>query len=894
MLQAFAEGDLGDDERAGVCDHLDGCDECRLLLGAVVPAVSEAALLCGQQGGADPYEAGAPSQIGRYLVRKPIGQGGMGTVYEAYDPALERIVAVKVLRKELGSAAYQERLRTEALAMAKLSHAHVVPVHDVGEMPPLPGERHGRIFVVMALVRGASLRRWLLAEPRSLPEVCAVFTQAARGLAAAHEVSLCHRDFKPDNVLVETDGRALVGDFGLALSGEADATLADEGTRAYMAPEQASGERADARSDQYAFGVSLREALETSRAMRNRRDASGGVLPRWLEQIVSRATAHDPAARYPTMRALANALELGPLRAAKRRLAIGVSLIMAIFLTLGAVGWRSSSVAVCRDVEEVNTLWNRDTKARVESAFNATKSPLAAPAFELASVRLDAYASLLRAAEEQACAARAKQSEAATQEKRRLCLAEGHNRLRSVVGLFQTADAKSIEQTAATLAVLPPVDRCSDALFVTQEGAPPPATEAAAVAAVRRALSDAEATLSAGRYDEGVKLAERAKGDAARTRFAPLMAQADYWFGMAHCRLGHTDACEQTLSSVAATASASDMKVLAARAWVSLAHFVGVEAKRYADGHRFLDYARMALEHLPGEVELEAERRTWLRALLLTEGRTPDALVASEDELRGMQATLGEHHKQYASALDGRASILHVQCKYADAVVPQEQACAILAKELGNAHPQFALCLGNLASLHAGRGDHVTALVLKERALALFHALPGHPNHIAMARRNKVRSLLELDRLDEAERELEAARGESSELSLELLRADLAFRRGDHDAALRLAESARSSTDDAESAAAYLMMARAFLAKGETAGAARTARLALHLVKRRYGEASCKTGEALALIAEARCASRDLEEGRVSRKLALEVWLGTQVPRAKRDHLESLCKDPIQ
>ena len=174
VLQAFAEGNLEPSERLAVCEHLDTCDECQLLVGAVAPSLKSRAAENDERTDAP------PTHIGRYWVRKTIGQGGMGTVYEAFDPELERVVAIKVLRTNLNSSSLEARLRKEALAMAKLSHAHVVPVHDVGH-------DSARTFVVMALVRGASLRTWLLSEPRSLEMVCSMFVQAAQGLAAAHE-----------------------------------------------------------------------------------------------------------------------------------------------------------------------------------------------------------------------------------------------------------------------------------------------------------------------------------------------------------------------------------------------------------------------------------------------------------------------------------------------------------------------------------------------------------------------------------------------------------------------------------------------------------------------------------------------------------------------------------
>ncbi|HMV69509.1 MAG TPA: serine/threonine-protein kinase, partial [Myxococcota bacterium] len=180
----------------------------------------------------------------RYVVLHVLGAGGMGVVYEAWDPELERRVALKVLRP--GSP--MERAQREAQALARITHPNVVSVHDVGVVA-------GQVFVVMELVAGEPLGGW--ARGRASGEVLDVLVQAGRGLAAAHAVGVVHRDVKPDNILVTRGGRAVVTDLGLARAptaaphpqaavGSLTVTGTLLGTPAYMAPEQARGERVDA------------------------------------------------------------------------------------------------------------------------------------------------------------------------------------------------------------------------------------------------------------------------------------------------------------------------------------------------------------------------------------------------------------------------------------------------------------------------------------------------------------------------------------------------------------------------------------------------------------------------------------------------------------------------
>src|SRR4051794_3934114 len=229
-----------------------------------------------------PRQPGEPlprgSAVGRYVVLERIGSGGMGVVYAAYDPELDRKVALKLLRPDRAGAAGEAAFRVprEAHAVTPLSDPHVVAVYDAGTF----GDQ---VFVAMELMEGRTLRQWLGEGKRGWREIVDVFVAAGRGLAAAHAAGLVHRDFKPDNVLLGTDGRVKVADFGLARpvgvvekegspsspgsgSGGLLASPLTEwgqvmGTPAYMAPEQLRGGAADARSDQFSFCVALWEAL---------------------------------------------------------------------------------------------------------------------------------------------------------------------------------------------------------------------------------------------------------------------------------------------------------------------------------------------------------------------------------------------------------------------------------------------------------------------------------------------------------------------------------------------------------------------------------------------------------------------------------------------------------
>jgi hypothetical protein len=260
--------------------------------------------------------------VARYRVVRYIGGGGGGQVYEAFDPQLGRAVALKLLRAERDQGT---QVVGEARALAKLSHPNVVNVYDAGIFD-------GRAFVVMELVEGLSLARWLEQAPRDWHAIVDRFVDAGKGLAAAHAAGLVHRDVKPANVIVGVDGRARMADFGLAEpSGHTPRSGQIAGTPAYMAPEQLVGEPADARSDQFSFCVAFYWALygqhpyrQTSiagatlltvarevMAGRIRRPPPGRAVPAWLERAVARGLSAEPRERHPSMEALLEEIARG-------------------------------------------------------------------------------------------------------------------------------------------------------------------------------------------------------------------------------------------------------------------------------------------------------------------------------------------------------------------------------------------------------------------------------------------------------------------------------------------------------------------------------------------------------------------------------------------------------
>ncbi len=826
LLQAFIDGDLEPAEIAELSRHLDQCSECRTLVGVVQPVPLD--------------DESTADRVGRYVLRRVLGRGGMGVVYEAVDPELHRVVALKILRSDLG--ALQSRLLGEAEAMAKLAHPNVVTIYDVGRA----GDR---VFIVMALVRGLSLRQWLAREPRALPTVIDVFVQAAEGLRAAHQVGLVHRDFKPDNVLVAHDGRVLVTDFGLAIPTGAEAS-ASEGSLGYMAPEQRRGQRVDERSDQYAFCVSLREALEPD-------------LPRFVAKIVQRGSNDDPARRFPSMAEVIDALRAGRRSSRARRLAIvGVAAAAAM---AGAAafavrsGDASRAAAVCREGDaEIAKIWSPAVASKTQQTFRDTKSPLWESAWRKVDDQLKDYASAWGDAHRRSCALARSSGPTSDADRRRGCLSERLEIFRAVAGRLEQVDAPMLEQVPAMLQLLPRVSACESEREIAQQAPAPPPEKAAASSTAQKKIARAAATIAAGRYEEGLTLAKDAWKSANEASWLPVLAEAYLWVGTAHGRLGQTRESAEALEHAVSSASAGHAPEIAIRSWIRLMHFVGFEGKRYDDGFRYSDYAKAALESMPGAFELEAERLSWSRAMLLDQKRFDDALIVSRQELALVELRFGKEHRLAAAALDGLAGVHAGKCRARDGIEPQQKACAILEKELGSPHPQVAACLTNLAALHANLGEHARAHEIKERALAMFEQIPGHPNHVAMAHRNMVRSLLELGRLAEAARTLEAAtalsKRESEVTSILVLRGELRRRQGE--AAEALADHALAVTrtkdgDPPRRLEPLVALAETHLAAGRFPEAAAIADEAAKVASNVYGAGSCRTATPLRLQAEA-------------------------------------------
>ncbi|MGB1014494.1 MAG: serine/threonine-protein kinase, partial [Nannocystaceae bacterium] len=335
------------------------------------------------------------------MILSVLGMGGMGVVYAAYDPELDRKVALKLVRPGSQGSEGTARLLREAQALARLSHPNVVAVYDTGTFGK-------QVWLAMEFVDGVTLTEWL-ARKRSegalgWREVLRVMEPAGRGLASAHQAGLLHRDFKPDNVMVGVDGRVRVMDLGLARTVDSEESLppvegletisgvngglrvkvtqagAILGTPAYMAPEQFLGLPVDIHADQFAFCVTLWEALSGERPF------SGDTLvalltnvtsgkyrlrakvPRWLRQICERGIQSKTERRYASMEEVLAALRRGR-RHARTRFAfivLGITLlVVAIGFGLDFVRKQQVGAACVAASKTFETSWNPEVRQQL-------------------------------------------------------------------------------------------------------------------------------------------------------------------------------------------------------------------------------------------------------------------------------------------------------------------------------------------------------------------------------------------------------------------------------------------------------------------------------------------------------------------------------------------------
>ncbi len=528
--------------------------------------------------------------IGRYRVLARLGAGGMGVVYAALDPALDRKVALKVLPPLAAErrAHLEIRLRREAQALARLEHAHVIAVYDVGVAAE-------SVFVAMQLIDGTTLDAYLANQRPEPPRILALFVEAARGLDAAHAAGIVHRDVKPSNLLVDRAGRVYVGDFGLARSGDGDddgerdtSLLGAEMTRAgavmgtpvYMAPEQHAGRGATARSDQFSLCVSLWEALfgqhpfvdgrwtedAAIAAMRDDRVVEPprrAVAPR-VVRALRRGLRHDPAQRWPTMTALVDELEP---RSRGTWIAAGLGaagIAGAVALTVALTGSAPDPLAACEaGASQLRPIWPGQA-APLRAAIVGARLPGGAAIADRVAAILDGKAARWTTLRREVCRA----EQAGRGELQRRCLETQRAITADTMGLLLTADRAALLRSVEIVRGVPDPDRCTSPAVAGVE--PPAAAISAEVAAHELTVGRVRALGDANRWREAGVESERLVTAAEALGYAPLTSRALLNHGMALTNLGREVESTAAFERAAELATQARDDLIAAKAHTSL------------------------------------------------------------------------------------------------------------------------------------------------------------------------------------------------------------------------------------------------------------------------------------------------------------------------------------
>ncbi len=540
-----------------------------------------------------------PDRIDRFMVIGPLGSGGMGIVVEAYDPELDRKVAIKLLKSSRARPDSQARLLREAQAMARLSHANVVQVYDVGVV----GDQ---VFVAMELVIGQTLAQWLSCERRDWRAIVKVFAAAGRGLAAAHAVGLVHRDFKPDNVLIADDGQVRVADFGLArenhsalevkhaspgntderllLANTLTATGALMGTPMYMSPEQFRAEAVSPQSDIFSFAVALYEGLYGNRPFAGEtmselaRNVLNGIttapptdrrVPSWLDAVVRRGFAVDTDVRYPSFDEFLAALARDPSRRRKRWLG-AASLTLSAALVGSGLQARAADESCTASAHALAEIWNADVRTQIRERLTIL-SQETRNSIEPALLRgLSDYADEWATQGHAACTGHREGDRSDTLfDAQGRCLDRRRAALGGAIETILGGDESTLEAATMIVAKLPPVAYCADKSALLAELPPPEDPQIKAeVESLRKRLVRAEILAHAGNAQAGLDAVSRLHTAIQATKYAPLFAEAS----LAEGRM-RVDAREPTLALkafdaafITATAAGADALATEAKA----------------------------------------------------------------------------------------------------------------------------------------------------------------------------------------------------------------------------------------------------------------------------------------------------------------------------------------
>jgi tetratricopeptide (TPR) repeat protein len=727
--------------------HLASCVVCRRLVSDLVRSDTLAA------PEAAPETLPRGTTIGRYLIVSLLGRGGMGVVYRAYDPDLNRQVALKLVGLgQLSSGARErarQRLMREAQALAKLSHPNVVAVYDVGAV----GDD---VFVAMELVEGCTLRAWLADEPRSAREIMRLFRHAGDGLAAAHKVGVIHRDFKPDNVMVGRDGRVRVLDFGLARLGPAQrasrrsfpvmASAPDSselthagmvmGTPAYMSPEQDAGLEAGAASDQFSFCVALYEALfgkyphpgETYVELAQSRANGAVIAPPKLAGVTSRVRRAlvgglhpQPTARHRSLEELIGELE--PRRwSSPRRLALVVAGTLVV--ASGATWAISRSATAAEDscafvAEETAKLWNPQRREHVVGVF--AQHHRAEVGNEIVH-RVDRWTADWGSARTQLCRQPQEQKPDLVREskaaERLQCLERQMSTVDASLTML-TSDVGVVDRADASIVETRPVREC-----MTLEGNEITEQEKQDAMPIIGMVMRERMEQSSGHFDTALEFANKAV-EAARTKHSGAIGIALQVRGDAQAAKGQLEEARASYRDAAIAAAEVHEDGMVADAWTATL-MLAFQDHKVDDALRAAQFAaKVAVTRLDPN---DARRATYHYAtgsIAVIEGKLDDAIADLELAVTEWTKSDAQKHAIEIAVAQNSLGMVHTErgdwTKAKDAL---DRASAGLRAQSPD-NPQLGMVLDNYAALELAQDHFEAAESYMTQALPVLDGKPA-------------------------------------------------------------------------------------------------------------------------------------------------------------------------
>ncbi len=672
--------------------------------------------------------------LGRFVVLRHLGAGRMGSVVSAYDPERDRNVAIKLLRPDrLGAdsaSLISERLLEAGHAMAEISHPNVVPIVEVDVL----GEQ---VFIAMEQVQGQTLTGWLREKRRSWRDIVATMVQAGEGLAAAHRAGVLHRDFKPENVLVDKDGRVYVTDFGLLST---EGAVADPesmqlvqgtpfplatslcangvmlGTPRYMAPEQHRQEKVDGRSDQFAFCVCLYEALYgqhpfagdsywelASNVMRGDiRDAEAEEhVPTWLWWAVRRGLNSDPDDRFPYMESLL------------RELRTGIERVPAF----GAEA-----------AEKLTGVWDDTAKERVEEAFLESGRPYAEDTFARVERILDQYAEHWVAAHAEACEATHVMHEQ-SEEVLALqlhCLDRHRNRLATLAEIFSGEADGDVVDNAVEMALsleAPAGCRKGDGPVAA---IPPPEDPKLRdrVEYLRRRLAHAELRQRAGKAGTGLRIVEEVSMETENLDYPPVRAEALMALGTLLNDSDASSAADATFNEALEVAAKAKDDAGVARCWSHLLYTRGCQLGHPEDALALRRTAEIAAIRADDPL-ITSLVLGHLAAVYSAAGELDRSRRCYEKAITVKKDVVGNDHPDIARWYGQLGGVLHREGHLEQSRRCLDAARAIFQRRLGRHHPEVAASWHRLAQLAKELGNLDEALDLCSRAISIVERVGG-------------------------------------------------------------------------------------------------------------------------------------------------------------------------